>query len=82
MASGGSNEPVFLVIHIGLNKSGSADRLHVISIGYGAVQNALIQLDGSNSGSLSSINQIDLNETGVRQFAIGSRVTLYKVARQ
>lgn len=76
-----ANEPVFCFCYIGLNKSGTADRLHIISSAYGAVSNTNYQISGTNSGDLTSITQITLIETGVREFVTGSRFSLYRITR-
>jgi len=79
---GAVNEPVFLIVEIVLNKSGTADRVHFLSESYGSVQTVSKRFDGTNTTNIASLASIELRSSaGASDFAPGTRATLYRLRR-
>ena len=74
------NEGFFGIVQIGLHKAGSQDRPQIMSNVSCGAQRASEFIFGNLASSTSSISRIDVS-TASSSWQIGTRMTLYKVAR-
>lgn len=75
-----NNRQAFIIVHIGLGKAGSGDRPRILSHATGGLNFMDELISGSNTSSQVSLTDITIL-TSIGNWHIGTRMTLYKLAR-
>ena len=77
---GGANEAVIVFVEIGLSKAGSEDRVGISSKAVGTSIQGNEVMSTTLVGALSSLTDVEVR-TSTSTWQIGTRMTLYKVAK-